>query len=173
MRGRKPIPTLLKLVSGTQRKHRLNPDEPIPAGDLLAPPEQFTDAQKAEWAYALDNAPLGLLRRLDRVLFAQWCIASVDLNIAEAALQLEGAVVKKGGDQRITVNPDGSQTKTVRSVTMVKNPWVVIRRDAFDRLMKATAELGFSPTSRSRITLAGAGKKETNRFANNAASKRA
>lgn len=174
MRGRKPIPTLLKIVSNTQRKHRANPDEPQPAGDLLAPPAQFTEAQKELWRYALDNAPKGLLRRLDRNLFAGWVVATIDLEEADAALQAEGKVVKKGGDQRITVNADGSQVKTVRSASMVQNPWVRVRRDAFDRMMKATSELGFSPTSRSRITLAGAGStKQTNRFANNAAKRRA
>ena len=96
-------------------------------------------------------------------------VAAVDLTEAELTLRTEGKVVNRGGDQRITINPDGTQVKTVRSASKVLNPWVRARRDAFDRMMKATSELGFSPTSRSRITLAGGGKKETNRFANNAA----
>jgi P27 family predicted phage terminase small subunit len=169
MRGRKPVPTTLKLVSGTLRKHRANPAEPDPVGDLLAPPPEMTDAQKAEWLYALENAPAGLLRRLDRKLFGEWCIASCELTVEELALRAEGTVVNRGGDERITTNADGSTVKTVRSISKVLNPRVRARRDAFDRLMKATSELGFSPTSRSRITLAGGGKKETNRFSSNAA----
>ena len=168
MLGRKPKPNALHLLSGTTRTWHRERDEPQPVGDLLAPPVWMSDGQKAEWVYALEHSPCGLLRMLDRNIFAQWCIASVDLTEAELAIRVEGKVVKKGGDQRITINADGTQTKTVRSVSMVKNPWVVIRRDAFDRMMKATSELGFSPTSRSRITLGG-GKKEANRFANNAA----
>lgn len=154
-------------MSGTQRKHRANRHEPIAAGNLLTPPAEMSDEQKAEWSYALDNAPAGLLRLLDRNLFAQWVVASVDLTEAEKILRVEGKVVNRGGDQRITVHADGSQVKTVRSASKVINPWVKARRDAFDRIMKATSELGFSPTSRSRITLAG-GAQETNRFANNA-----
>ena len=173
MRGRKPIPTLLKLVSATQRKHRANPAEPQPAGELLAPPEQMTDAQKEVWRYAIGNAPKGLLRFLDRDLFASWVMAVAEINLAEASLATEGPVVKKGGDQRITINPDGTQVKTVRSATMVPSPWTRIRNEAFQRMVKATSELGFSPTSRSRITLAGANAKEANRFSNNAAPKRA
>ncbi len=173
MKGRRPVPTILKLVSGTQRKHRANPDEPQPAGDLLAAPDGMTREQKAEWVHALENSPKGLLRRLDRNLFAQWVIASVDLTEAELAIRAEGKIVNRGGDQRITINPDASQIKTVRSVSKVLNPWVRARRDAFDRMMKATSELGFSPTSRSRITLAGGGSKEANRFSNNAAKSRA
>lgn len=129
----------------------------------------MSDEQKAEWRYALENAPAGLLRLLDRNLFAQWVVASVDLTEAELAIRTEGKVVNRGGDQRITINPDGTQVKTVRSASKVLNPWVRARRDAFDRMLKATSELGFSPTSRSRITLAGGGKKESNRFSSNAA----
>lgn len=169
MAGRKPIPTMLKLVSGTLRKHRITPDEPQPVGNLLDPPEYFNDLQRTEWVYALDNAPPGLLRRLDRVLFAQWCIASVLLYEAEMAIRSEGLMIEKGGGQRITIHADGTQVKTVRSPVKVRNPWVHERNDAFNKLIKCTSELGFSPTSRSRITLAGGGKKETNRFANNAA----
>jgi P27 family predicted phage terminase small subunit len=170
MRGRKKTPTVLKLVSGTQRKHRANPNEPDPEGDLYAPPESLTAEQKAEWVHALENAPLGLLRKLDRRLFTEWVIASTDLDEAESYLRKEGKVIKKGGDVRITINANGTQTKTVRSTTMVKNPWAALRRDAYDRMMRATCELGFSPTSRSRITLPGS-KKETNRFSNNVARK--
>ena len=172
MRGRKAVPTMLKIISGNPGRRPL-PKEEIPVGELFAPPAEMSDEQKTEWRYALDNAPKGLLRRLDRVLFAQWCIASVDLTEAELALRTEGKVVNRGGDQRITVHPNGSQVKTVRSASKVINPWVRARRDAFDRLMKATTELGFSPTSRSRIALAGAGAEKTNRFANNAAARSA
>lgn len=172
MRGRKPVATTLKIVSGNPGRRPL-PKEEIPAGELFAPPVEMSDEQKTEWRYALDNAPKGLLRRLDRVLFAQWCIASVDLTEAELALRTEGKIVNRGGDQRITVMKDGSQVKTVRSASKVINPWVRARRDAFDRLMKATTELGFSPTSRSRIALAGNTGKETNRFSNNAVGNRA
>lgn len=173
MRGRKPKATVLHILNSTVRPWHARPDEPKPVGDLTAPPDGLTDEQRAEWVYAIEHSPPGLLRLLDRNLFLQWVIASVDLTEAEMHLREEGKVVNRGGDQRITINPDGSQTKTVRSVSKVINPWVRARRDAFDRMMKATSELGFSPTSRSRIALQGAGKKEANRFANNAASKRA
>lgn len=169
MRGRKPKPTILKLIAGKPGHRPLPRAEPDPQGDLLAPPVEMTEAQKAEWRYALANAPAGLLRRLDRKLFGEWCIASCDLTADELALRVEGTVVNRGGDERLTINRDGSQVKTVRSASMVLNPRVKARRDAFDRLMKATSELGFSPTSRSRITLAGGGKKEANRFSSNAA----
>ena len=170
MRGRKKKPTILKLVSGTQRKHRANPGEPEPEGGLYSPPDFLTETQKSEWVYAIEHAPLGLLRKLDKRLFMEWVIASTDLDEAEAKLRVQGKEVKKGGDVTITISASGAQTKRIKSETRVMNPWVKIRRDAYDRMLRATCELGFSPTSRSRITLGGS-KKETNRFSNNAARK--
>src|SRR3990167_3725665 len=122
MRERNRKATVLHILNGTNRPREARPDEPQPVGDLLAPPAEMSEAQKAEWSYALDNAPAGLLRRLDRNLFAQWVVASVDLVEAELALRTEGKIVKKGGDSRITINPDGSQVKTLRSASMVQNP---------------------------------------------------
>ena len=173
MRGRPPIPTILKIVSNTQRKSRANPAEPQPVGDLFDPPAALTAEEAEIWRYAIEHAPSGLLRLLDLKLFLGWVLAAAEVDLAERMLREHGREVKKGGDQRITINPDGTQVKTVRSVTMVLSNWVKIRREAFQRMMKATSELGFSPTSRSRITLAGGGKKEANRFSNNAANRRA
>ena len=174
MRGRKPKPTALKLVAGNPGKRPLPKGEPDPPGDLFAPPTGMTEQQAVIWRHAIDDAPKGLLRHLDRELLTEWVRAVAELNTADLELQKSGPVVKQGGGERKTTKPDGSTVTTIRSDTWVVSPWAKARRDAFDRMMKATSELGFSPTSRSRITLAGAGAtKQTNRFANNAAKKRA
>lgn len=125
----------------------------------------MTESQKDAWRYAIDNAPKGLLRLLDRDLLTAWVTAQDEHRIAEIELQKSGPVVKQGGSERTTTNPDGSTVKTVRSDSLIPSPWTKVRDHAFQRMVKATSELGFSPTSRSRIALAGGGKKETNRFA--------
>jgi P27 family predicted phage terminase small subunit len=173
MRGRKPKPNALKLIAGNPGKRPVS-TEPDAPGDLFAAPASMTDAQKAIWRHAIDNAPKGLLRHLDRELLTEWVRAIAELNAADLELQQSGPVVKQGGGERITTKPDGSTVKTVRSESWVVSPWAKARDNAFQRMLKATSELGFSPTSRSRITLAGAGaSKPSNRFANNAAKKRA
>lgn len=164
---------MLKLVAGTLRKHRTNPDEPLPAGELLSPPEQLTDEQKAIWRYGIEHSPAGLLRLIDRDIFLSWVCAVAEINLAESHLAVEGPVVNQGGSQRITINADGTQVKTVRSPIQVASPWTKIRDKAYQRMIKAESELGFSPTSRSRIKLSGSQAKSSNRFANNAAPKRA
>ena len=162
------------MLNGSAKHHpeRRNRHEPQPIGDLTDPPPELSEEQKSEWTYAIENAPPALLRRLDRNMFMQWVVASADLNEAEKILRVEGKVVNRGGDQRITVMADGRQVKTIRSASKVPNPWVKVRRDAFDRMLKATSELGFSPTSRTRITLGGS-KEASNRFTNNAGKRRA
>ena len=42
MKGRKPVPTHLKVLRGNPGKRRLNNGEPLPIGDLVDPPEWMT-----------------------------------------------------------------------------------------------------------------------------------
>ena len=56
MRGRKPVPTHLKVVRGNPGKRRLNKSEPLPIGDL-------------------SDAPRGLLKKLDRSVLVAWVVA--------------------------------------------------------------------------------------------------
>ena len=132
----------------------------------------MTEQQVDIWRYAIEHSPGGLLRKLDRDLFLGWVRAVATLDEAEMHLRTEGRVVNKGGSQRITIKPDGTQTKTVYSPTEVPSPWFKIYNAAYDQMMKAVSELGFSPTSRSRIgALAGSGAKDANRFSKHAASR--
>ena len=49
MAGRKPLPTQLKLVKGTARPHRMNPDEPQPAVATPPPPEHLDEPTAAKF----------------------------------------------------------------------------------------------------------------------------
>ena len=72
-------------------------------------------------------------------------MASIELAEAERVLRAEGLVVER------IIN--GALMRTA-------NPWTKIRRDAFDRMMKAGVELGFSPIrTRSKV-----GTRDANRF---------
>lgn len=167
--GRKPKPTVLKLIAGVPGHRALPKDEPQPVGELISAPVDLTPEQKNKWDYAILNAPKGLLRRLDKDLFLTWVRAATELDEAESHLEKHGKVVKQGGGERTTTDKDGKTIRTVRSDSLVVSPWCRVRDNAFQRMMKATSELGFSPTSRSRITLAGGGQKTANKFANNVA----
>lgn len=131
--GPAPKPTLLRILSGNPGGRPLNENEPQPEGDLYTPPEWLTDAQKAIWHYAIDNAPKGLLRRLDLSILTAWVVAE-DFH-ADAAQQ----VAKYG---KVVKSPDGYP---------IQSPYMaIVNRQALIK-MKAANELGFSPTSRSKI----------------------
>ena len=75
MRGRKPVPTHLKVLRGNPGKRRLNDQEPKPEGELADPPEWMSESQKQGWIYAIENAPDGLLKKLDRSALVAWVVA--------------------------------------------------------------------------------------------------
>src|SRR5260221_7158133 len=153
MRGRKRVPTFLKLVTGNPGRRPLPVDEPQPEGDLFAPPAWMTPDQQTCWRYAIDHAPKGLLRKLDAALLTIWVVAEDMHRKASEQVQKYGMVVK---------SPRGLP---------VRSPFLRIIDDQAEIMMRAASELGFSPTSRSRITLINKQPSNKNRFANNFATR--
>ena len=154
MRGRKPTPTSLKLINMSHNVRKDTSSEPRPEGDLCTPPEDLSEKQKVLWRHAIEHAPRGLLRHLDAQMLAIWVIAG-DMH-HEAMLQ---------------VQKNGMVVKSPKQGIPVQSPYLPIINRQAEIMLRAASELGFSPTSRSRITLTDSGKKE-NRFSNNAAPKR-
>lgn len=135
MRGRKPTPTHLKLLEGNPGKRAINKAEPQPVGNLHDAPEWLTDEQKANWTYAIANAPAGLLKRLDRAMLTMWVIAEDTHRDAAVRLQKAGSVVR-------TRNGEAAQ-----------NPYLSIVNRQAAVMVKLASEMGFSPASRTRIQL--------------------
>lgn len=136
MRGRRPKPTHLKQLEGNPGKRPLNTREPRPEGDLYAAPEWMTDSQREGWAYAIVNAPVGLLKQLDRSILAIWVVAE-DLH-REAAEK---------------VAQYGLLTKSLNAGLPLQSPYLAILNKQAQIMLKAGAELGFSPSSRSRVSV--------------------
>lgn len=130
IRGRKPKPTALRLLEG---KSGTNPNEPIPAGDLAEPPEWMTDAQQDCWRYAIENAPAGLLKRLDQSVLSAWVVAQDLHQQANAAITTNGMM---------TTTPNGY---------MVQSPWIQVLNKQAQIMMRSAEILGFAPSARSRI----------------------
>lgn len=156
MRGAKPKPTHLKLLAGNPGKRPLNRNELRPQGDLHDAPEWLTDEQKAGWTYAIANAPAGLMKRLDRAALTAFVVAEDMHRQASVAVGKFGLVTK-------------SQTLGVP----MQNPYLPIVNRQAQIMLKAAAELGFSPSSRSRVQVGGANQNpEGNKFANRGAANR-
>lgn len=141
-RGRKPKPTALKLVGGNAGKRVLNKNEPKPTGNLYDPPDWLTEKQVEGWCYAIESAPYGLLKRLDRSTLVAWVIAE-DLH--------RQAVEKLNGGALLIKTPNGMP---------VQSPYLAIVNKQAAIMIKAASEMGFTPASRSRVEVDGGEQEE-------------
>lgn len=135
MRGDKPKPPELKILRMTAKKAEklLAKRTPTP-GLLTDPPEWLTAEQKADWQYAIENAPRDVLRRIDKTVLAGFIVAQDLHKQATLALQKTQMLVKS---EKMTVP--------------MQNPYLPIVNRQFVLMMRAASELGFTPCSRARI----------------------
>ena len=149
MGGRPRKPTAVKKLQGTLQKCRTNPAEPMPPNDLKAmtPPEYLTDSAKEIWAFALSQAPEGMLSTLDFGIFSEWAVVYDQfLTISES--------IKKGGTLRRET--DGE---------LVPSPLLSKLHSTITLLRGLQSDLGFTPSSRSRVVSFGkAAEKTGNKF---------
>jgi P27 family predicted phage terminase small subunit len=136
MRGRKPVPTALKIVRGNPGKRALPENEPAPKGDAVAP-EWLSDAAAAHWpvvAKQLEDA--GVLTSMDAHALALYCEAFARWRDANANIEKYGLVVpgQKG--------------------SLTTSPYVLIANAAFEQMRKMLAEFGMTPSSRARVSKA-------------------
>ena len=136
MAGRKPLPTALKKLKGTLQKCRTNASEPQPPGDLVEPPEYMSEGAKNAWRYAIESAPQYLLRRLDMSVLEVWACAADLYRKAQAGLTKTGLLIK-----------------APNTGVPMQSPYLAIANKQAQIMTKAATEMGFTPASRSRITL--------------------
>jgi len=135
MRGRKPIPTVLKKLHAVEAR-RINAREPIPERDLPPCPSHFTPEQAELWDHAVRSAPSGMLRSLDLGVLEAWCVTYSVLRAATAELAQQGTITVPG-------IKDPSRRVAAPQVGIINRASAVMSRLAND--------LGFSPVARSRV----------------------
>ena len=136
MRGRKPKPTVLKVLSGNPGKRKLNHDEPIAAGIPDCP--DFLDAvAKEEWNRCVKVlAEMGVLTKADRSALAGYCVAYSRWVEAEALVKRYGMIVK---------SPEKGFP--------MKSPYLTVADQALEAMRKLMVEFGMTPSSRSRLKM--------------------
>jgi P27 family predicted phage terminase small subunit len=135
MRGRRPKPTRLKVLTGNPGKRPLNEDEPQPEPVALECPPELTGAAQREWNRLVGQlTALRLLTELDRTALASYCFAYSLWVEATEAIQKYGAMVK---------SPRGYP---------IQSPYVSIANRQTEIMMRIASEFGFTPASRSRIS---------------------
>ncbi|MBK5292167.1 MAG: phage terminase small subunit P27 family [Acidobacteriia bacterium] len=129
--------THLRKIRGNPGKRGYNKLEPMPFGDLVDPPDWMTEKQRIGWNYAIENAPRGLLKKLDRSVLAAWVVAE-DLHCQASQM----------------VGKFGILTKTPNSGQPMQSPYLPVVNKQAQILLKAAEQLGFSPASRPRVQVA-------------------
>jgi len=123
-------------------------NEPQPVGDLTEAdaPSWVTDSQRAGWNYAIQHAPLGLLKRLDKSILVIWVCAE---DLHRRAVQEVARL--------------GMLLKSPNTGEPIQSPYIGIASRQATMMMQAAAALGFSPAARPQI----AAPHPANVFANN------
>jgi P27 family predicted phage terminase small subunit len=135
MKGRKPKPIATHKLDGTYRKDRHGSTEVIALPTSTPEPPEHLDAESlAEWHRLVSElVRLGTLHRIDRVLLATFCQLWSRLVAAEKGISEHGLIIK-GTTGAAQISPFYS---------------VAIR--TAKELRSIAAELGLSPTSRTRL----------------------
>jgi len=134
MRGRRPKPTRLKLLTGNPGKRPFNEDEPCPEACIPDCPPELGPTARAEWDRLVGElGALRLLTNLDRAALAAYCGAYALWAEATQAIQKYGAMIK---------SPQGFP---------IQSPYLAIANRQAEIMMRIASEFGFTPASRSRI----------------------
>lgn len=132
----RPTPTHLKLLRGNPGKRAINRREPKPPGDLREPPPDLPAPARPYWWQAVNQSPPGLLKRIDGRVVALWATAAW-LHARAAAELANGALME----------PDENRAPR-------KSPLLAVLNHQAAIMLRAGAELGFSPSSRTRLAIA-------------------
>ena len=136
--GRKPVPTEIKKIKGTLQKCRNRRPQPQPGGFLGDPPDYMSDSAKEAWRYAIANAPPGLLTALDAAVLERWA------NCASLYREALGKINRAGVSGMLIKAPNG---------TLRRSPLMDVIRDLATEMKGYETEMGFTPASRSRVTM--------------------
>jgi P27 family predicted phage terminase small subunit len=144
--GRKPKPTALKLLRGNPGKRPLNKFEPKPEDTPPECPEHLSQLAKEEWAFKMDELPAGLITKLDKAVFAGYCHYWAEWVILKESVQRMGRVIETTHGNLIP-NPSFSMGNTV-----------------YKLMLASATECGFSPSSRTRISVEPKKKPKTDQW---------
>jgi P27 family predicted phage terminase small subunit len=136
MRGRRPTPTRMKVLTGNPGKRALNKSEPRPDPVVPACPPELGPGAQREWNRLVgDLSKLNLITSLDRAALATYCGAYALWAEATEAIQKFGTMVK---------SPNGFP---------MQSPYIAIANRQAEIMMRIASEFGFTPASRSRISM--------------------
>jgi P27 family predicted phage terminase small subunit len=126
----------MKLLTGNPGKRPMNMHEPKPEPAVPDCPAELGEVARREWdRLAGELGKLKLLTTLDRAALAAYCGAYALWAEATEAIQKYGTMVK---------SPSGYP---------IQSPYVSIANRQAEIMMRYASEFGFTPASRSRISM--------------------
>jgi P27 family predicted phage terminase small subunit len=135
MRGRRPKPSRIKVLTGNHGKRPLNAHEPRPEPALPECPPGLSPAGRREWErLGAELSKLNLVMNLDRGALATYCAAYGLWTEALEQIQKYGTMVK---------SPTGYP---------IQSPYLAIANRQAELMIRIASEFGFTPASRSRIS---------------------
>ena len=136
-KGRKPLPTALKVLEGDRGKGRrpINQNEPTPPQDNVKCPDWLLPEAKKEWKRLGPSlVAMGILTDHDMEAFAGYCQAYARWREAEEFMTQHGTIVK------------------TKSGYWQQVPQVSIAQTYLKIMNKIAEQFGLTPAARSRIT---------------------
>lgn len=160
MRGRKPLPTNVKVLRGNPGKRKLNKSEPKPSGKLPACPHWLTLEAKREWRRVLPELKaMGLLTVVDRAALAAYCEAWACFRQAQEVVQEKGITHEEPIMARVK-GENGVVFEKIVGYKVKQRPEVAVSLRYFQILSRMVVEFGFTPSSRGRMTIPGQEEKD-------------
>jgi len=144
MRGRKPLNSKLKEASGAFQHdpQRRNSNEPEPPPGAPDKPDYLDKIASAKWDHVIRLfEQMGMLNQADGDLLETYCVTYSGYRQALASVNKTGQVLTRR-------DRDGNQVLT-------RNPFSVELHKYLDRMSKLLAEMGLTPSSRSRVMTTG------------------
>ena len=135
-RGRPHKPAAIRKLEGNRSRTPIH-DAPRPNPGAPECPGWLTGEARDEWLRVVPSlASIDMLDRMDRSTLAAYCEAWAQFCQASTRIKTEGAVY---------------DVATKHGVLKRKSPWVDVRADATQRLLKIATEYGMTPQSRAKL----------------------
>lgn len=127
-------PTALKVLEGTNRKDRANPDEPSPEIEAIPCPEYLPALAAEEWNRIVPElVELGLLSKIDKLGLEGYCFNYHRWRQAEEIIEEMGLTME---------TPQGLE---------MQRPEVSIGVQARKQMLEFLREFGLTPASRGKV----------------------
>lgn len=160
MKGRKPLPTEIKELQGTLQPCRTNCQEPKVRQKICekaAPPETLSDEAKVHWNFVLEHEGAGWIKQCDRGMFEQYCELWAEITKSrkeKKALRAELSELRPQYEEALKFGSlDRAKVINARMEALEEKDRFLANLivKSVQPFKSVAAELGLTPSSRSRV----------------------